>query len=131
MARPRAKNPSSATRGDDAFWQQLDLPEKILSAAIAAFGTPEKAIQWIEVFEEVAPNRSRSMGGSVYYWRQHDWYLADLKESGLTPQDFERWARAGVSPLWVPTLAKHVSLDYALDAIRNWGADPTVERWEN
>lgn len=130
MARRTAKNPSSTTRGDDGFWQQLGLPESILSAAIAAFGTPERAMQWIEVFEEVAPDRHRNMGGSVFYWRQHDCYLADLKESGLTPQDFARWARAGVSPLWVPTLAKHVRLDYALAAIRNWGADPTVDRWE-
>lgn len=128
MGGERANQPSASD--DNALaWRQLGIADSILSAAIATFGNPERASHWMEVLDGVG-RRFLSAGTSQLYWK-NDRYLANLKESELTPEDFAEWVRAGVSPLWVPSLAKRIDLGEALALIRDWGAAPTVEQREN
>lgn len=128
MASARDKGQPSERSSDDAAWQRLNIPHYTLPSAISAFGTPERAVRWIEVLEEAA-NRHRLCGR--WYWRDK-WFLADLKDSGLTRQDFERWATKlrqwPVSPEYVPGLAKYMNLEQAETMIQDWGAPPTTER---
>lgn len=128
MSGERANQPSASD--DNALaWRQLGIADSILSAAIATFGNPERASHWMEVLDGVG-RRFLSAGTSELYWKD-DRYLANLKESELTPEGFAQWVRAGVSPLWVPSLAKRIDLGEALALIRDWGAAPTVEQREN
>jgi hypothetical protein len=109
MARARASQPSSATHSDDAAWQRLELSESILPAAVAAFGSPSQAERWISVLDQY-----------YGYWRKTQ-FLVDLRESGLTRDDFERWCSAGVNPPQVPALAKRMDLEQTLTMQREKG----------
>ena len=110
MARARASQPSPANHSDDAAWQRLELPESILPAAVAAFGSPSQAERWISVLDQY-----------YEYWRKSKQFLVDVRKSGLTPDDFARWCSAGVNPFQVPGLAKRMDLEQTLAIQREKG----------
>ena len=119
MGVPGEADPRSLTAADDTTWRQLGIPDAILHDAIAAFGTPETAARWVRVLNEADPP-------TVTYWRDSD-YLSRLRESGLSPDDFEEWASGGISVYQILHLSRFLSLKDAVTTLHHWA--PPELRW--
>jgi hypothetical protein len=120
MVRRDGADSPSASGADDRKWRELGIPEPILPDAIAAFGTSELAARWVRALNEADPP-------TVTYW-QSSGYLSQLRESGLSPEEFEQWVKKGISVYQVFHLCRFISADEAVRMLRNW-APPSLH-WQ-
>lgn len=106
MADQSTPEPSAENAPLREAFRQLGYPDDLLTPAISACGTTEKAKQWIKALGPLA------LGSR---------YIYEIAMSKLEPDEYLRWRQAGLDPLDALQTPRHLAkADLSVDDYLRW-----------